>query len=392
MDSYFLLFGNCPELSLLESLAFFSQDKICLLKKNLALISSPTDLKLINSQIAGTVKILKLITQQNSQQLIENSLIDHLLTYPSNKKIILSLNNSFNHHPLDGLLIKKKLKGKLKIRLVFGQNFGVSSGYFLHHQIEEFFYIQDKEKFYLAKVISNQDVNNFVARDRQKPYAQREKGMLSPKLSLMMINASLALYNQQFKKASSSKKILTVLDPFCGSGTILFEALLRKFDVIGSDLDPKATLGCQKNLDWFNNRYQYQKKQQIFTLDALKLGDKLETNSIDLIITEPFLGKQNSNNNNNYDNIFLGLEKLYLGFFKEIRKILAKKNLITIVFPKVKTKNKIFSLERLLPKLEQLQFKQVNPPINYHHPRAIVEREIYFFSFQPMEILIPLKK
>jgi tRNA G10 N-methylase Trm11 len=41
-----------------------------------------------------------------------------------------------------------------------------------------------------------------------------------------------------------------VLDPFCGSGVILQEALLMGYSVYGSDIDPKMVEASKQNLRW----------------------------------------------------------------------------------------------------------------------------------------------
>jgi tRNA (guanine10-N2)-dimethyltransferase len=42
-----------------------------------------------------------------------------------------------------------------------------------------------------------------------------------------------------------------VLDPFCGSGSVVIEAALISLKAVGSDKDPKMIWGCRKNLEFY---------------------------------------------------------------------------------------------------------------------------------------------
>jgi tRNA (guanine6-N2)-methyltransferase len=81
----------------------------------------------------------------------------------------------------------------------------------------------------------------------------------------------------------------TLLDPFCGSGTIPIEAvsvLPQSARIIGMDLDPKAVTGAQRNLDacGLSGRVSIQKG------DATRLSEYLEPESVDVIVTNPPFG------------------------------------------------------------------------------------------------------
>ena len=43
---------------------------------------------------------------------------------------------------------------------------------------------------------------------------------------------------------------MTILDPFCGTGTVLQEALLAGYDVVGTDLSQKMVDYTTENLSW----------------------------------------------------------------------------------------------------------------------------------------------
>src|SRR3989344_5585326 len=94
----------------------------------------------------------------------------------------------------------------------------------------------------------------------------------------------------------------TLLDPFCGMGTILAEALLLGWQVIGSDQSEEVVVKAQANLRWLGL-----KTHKLFTSDATHISEKVE--SVDAIVTEPFMGKPNVSRENVKD-IMTGLSKL----------------------------------------------------------------------------------
>ena len=61
---------------------------------------------------------------------------------------------------------------------------------------------------------------------------------MPPRLARMMVNLS------------SCGKGKVLLDPFCGVGTILQEALLEGASVIGTDANAWCVKASEENLDW----------------------------------------------------------------------------------------------------------------------------------------------
>src|SRR3989338_5542659 len=74
--------------------------------------------------------------------------------------------------------------------------------------------IAGKEKVYTAKTIVVQDFEDYGRRDYQRPVRDEQQGMIPPKVAQIMLNLS------------GAGKGDSVLDPFCGIGTIVQEGLL----------------------------------------------------------------------------------------------------------------------------------------------------------------------
>ena len=128
-----------------------------------------------------------------------------------------------------------------------------------------------------------QDADAWSERDYGRPARSEDKGMLPPKLARMMVNL-----------VGVGRK--TILDPFCGSGTVLMEAALATDveRIIGSDLDPAQVADTKENDAWLKDMNiltsMDAERIECFVADARKLGLKLDTDSIDGVVSEGFLG------------------------------------------------------------------------------------------------------
>ena len=82
-----------------------------------------------------------------------------------------------------------------------------------------------------------------------------------------------------------------ILDPFCGSGTILQEAILMGYRAIGSDIEQKAVENSEKNLEWFRNRYSVPpNRYKLFKSHAGEISLMIPNYKVAAIVTEGTLG------------------------------------------------------------------------------------------------------
>jgi SAM-dependent methyltransferase len=112
-------------------------------------------------------------------------------------------------------------------------------------------------------------------RGTQKP-APLSEISLSPRLASLLLNLASLSPGE------------VVLDPFCGSGTILSEALLRSCKCLGFDSNERRVRDARRNLSWtasglrgadFNVRVG----------DARELPSTLGRTRVDAVVTEPLL-------------------------------------------------------------------------------------------------------
>ncbi|MBU0579077.1 hypothetical protein KJ628_03865, partial [Patescibacteria group bacterium] len=170
-------------------------------------------------------------------------------------------------------------------------------------------------------------------------------------------------------------------DPFCGSGTILMEALLKGLTVEGADLDQKSVKGTLDNINWLISEYKLSAKFNITKRDATEKFTGSITPFVDIIATEPFLGKLTPKEKE-LNNIFKGLYRTYLGSFKNWTKILKQNATIVIILPLVETKTKTYNLNKLIDKLHRLGYTTVSESVIYSRPQAIIKRQIIFLKFK----------
>lgn len=179
-----------------------------------------------------------------------------------------------------------------------------------------------KDKIFIGHTAAIQPFKDLSKRDFGRPARDDQSGMLPPKLASIMINLAEINDDQAL-----------ILDPFCGSGTILQEALLMGYtNVAGTDLSPKAITDTKKNLDWLKKSIDLkQAKINIFLKNAVKLTESFKEKSVAAIITEPYLGPQRGWNDLKI--IKTELESLYTQMLKESAKILKPQGRIVMVWP-----------------------------------------------------------
>ena len=174
-----------------------------------------------------------------------------------------------------------------------------------------------------------------------------------------------------------------ILDPFCGSGTILTEAMLIGYsNVLGSDISDKAIANAQKNIEWLKL-----KNGKLTKCNAILLSKCFPANSVDAIITEPFLGPplRDRETKEDLQKIVDELTQLYYASLNEFTKILKPNGVIIMIWPVLQQRFFLPLLERmsamnlrvepLLPPNFQ-QFKTQRQTLIYARPDQKVGREI----------------
>lgn len=378
MSTYYFQLGNTPQLSILE-LEHLVAGKLQPISSQLRSLDTDEkiDIDQLQRQSGGLVKTYKKLSELETKLIneVESKVTEHLSQQTG--KVIFSVTNlsNVNLPKADLAVIKKQLTTLgIKSRYLDSGKQGLTAAVLTHQKVHELIIIEDDEKLILAKTISIQDIDDWTKRDRYKPYADGKKGMLPPKVARVMVNIA--------KDISKPKLDLKIHDPFCGSGTILMEALMVGCDVSGSDIDLDAVRGTQDNLGWLIEEYGLDKKTPIISqLDAAQPWLDSVSNQIDAIVTEPFLGKPKPKEHE-LKNIFKGLYRTYLGAFKNWTAILKPGGIVIIIFPLVETKNQTYDLNKLIDKISQLGYTTMSQPVIYSRPQAIVKRQLHFLRYK----------
>ncbi len=198
--------------------------------------------------------------------------------------------------------------------------------------------LQDDKRWYIGHTVTVQPFEEYGARDFGRPSRDDKSGMIPPKLAQMMINLT------------GLKTGATILDPFCGSGTILQEALLLGYNVWGSDASTTAVTGAKQNLKWLTSSViPAQAGIHVKELDpgsgagmtrgwrveernVLSLSHWLKPGQVDAIVTEPYLGPQHASKLQ-INEAVVELSQLYLKAFEQFAKILTAGQKVVMIWP-----------------------------------------------------------
>ncbi|HET8670279.1 MAG TPA: hypothetical protein VFM05_06495 [Candidatus Saccharimonadales bacterium] len=147
-----------------------------------------------------------------------------------------------------GLELKKACKAVGRsTRVVPNTESELNTAQVIHNQLTgelgiELLFIRNGKETYLARTVAIQNINAYTKRDQGRPKRDAFVGMLPPKLAQTIVNLAVG----QLKPGTD----IAVLDPFCGTGVILQEALLMGYGAYGTDLEPRMIEYTRTNLEW----------------------------------------------------------------------------------------------------------------------------------------------
>ncbi len=186
-----------------------------------------------------------------------------------------------------------------------------------------------KEYTFIATSSAVHNPFEFQKRDIGKP-VQRKIFAIPPRLARIMVNLA------------ACKEGNTLLDPFCGVGTILQEALLSKAKVIGMDINRWCVEATNHNLDWVRKEYTLTNAEyRVIQGDAARLSQKVGWQQVDCIATEPDLGPalRQVPTTAYAMRILEKLEPLYRTLLEEAEKVLREDGRLVFTSPHIKTRS-----------------------------------------------------
>lgn len=363
---YFFL-GNTPDFSLLELRTLYPGD-FNLVAKEVASYSSELDLSGL-SRLGGTRKVAQELATVGLADL--TSKLTELIQADPAKNIAvtdytdLGMERSVFHAIKSGV--------ERSIRFVSLETTEHELLMLSHQHVSEFNLLPSGSlpagnagNIIIAKTCWIYDAQDWVSRDRNKPYRDIKRGMLPPKVARIMVNL-----------ATKGQSGLTLADPFCGTGTVLMEAMMVGCHVIGSDTNPDAITGSKSNLAWLASTPNLQSTTYDLQMaDATHFSETLP--KVDCIATEPYMGplldERNPSTLEKIKNIAKGLDKLYRGAFKSFLPALPVGGRVVMSIPSFHVYNRVIPTISI-DTLSSLGYNHL-ATVPYAKPGAAVVRNI----------------
>jgi tRNA G10 N-methylase Trm11 len=319
-----MILGRQPALGIAELESLYGSGKIQPVGTQAAVVDVDPCLLAFN-RLGGSVKFTKLLTILDTTKWdqVEKFLIqvspDHSRMMPEGKMTIgLSLydfNESIKRIESTGLNIKKAVrKTGRSVRLVPNKATELNSAQVHHNKLTnpngwELVFVKHGDKTYVGQTVKVQDIEAYTARDRERPMRDTKVGMLPPKLAQILINLGSGEIPES--KLSNICDIpadqpipapildQTVLDPFCGTGVVLQEALLMGYGAHGSDLEQRMVDYSQGNLKWLTDSYLPRAMSKSVQNErnctySLEVGDATKhqwDQECDFVAAETYLGR-----------------------------------------------------------------------------------------------------
>ncbi len=136
--------------------------------------------------------------------------------------------------------------------------------------------IFSEHKLYIARTRFVYDSMLQQYRDESRPFVSAEIST-SPKICRTLLTLAGARPGD------------TILDPFCGTGTLLMEAALLGMKCIGVDIDGDQVQGARSNMKWLVRDLGERLDYDIFKGDSRRLSS-LVKKQVDAVAFEPLLG------------------------------------------------------------------------------------------------------
>lgn len=263
MKTYLFVLGRNFELSRTELKPFCEEilaDPVhhLLLAENLK-FENPRELPKTPEQIfldrlGGTIRMAEVIGEFSSRKELLEKIFELSTIDPEREKPKIGISSFGTKNEFLPEFLKKtksffaEKEVPLRIENAGGKN--LTSGQIFDRKLlkrgHEFLIWKRGDSFLLAKTMANQNLRNYTLRDRGKNFRDPKMGMLPPKLAQILINLANPMPNE------------TVIDPFCGSGTLNIEAAITGFRTIGSDANSEYAHNAQKNFEQMAEKFRYE--------------------------------------------------------------------------------------------------------------------------------------
>lgn len=406
---YFFILGSNPTLSFAElaSVLQLKPTDVLLLTKEAAVVEQerPLEARELMRRLGGTIKFGIIRTTVDAAECTPELAAELLSDRASQSKGKFSFGFSFYGQTA----VSKKTFGMEAKRLLKEQ--GVSPRWVIskEKQLSSVVVEQNKlttdrgmelvfipsatgEELFVGETLAVQPFKELSKRDYGRPGRDDYSGMLPPKLALMMINLTPQpplLQTGEGEKPQS----FTLLDPFCGSGTVITEAMLRGVSkVIGTDSSNKAVEDTKRNVTWIKEHFSQAAgaTAQVVHCDARQLSRSVKKQSVDVIVTEPYLGPSRMlRDRDAMEQVKRDLEQLYAAALAEFEAVLKSGGTVVMIWPvfKVGNNKKLWLNESYL--LKNSSFAKVNILSDFPESEVVggvTERDSILYARQGQQV------
>lgn len=378
-----MILGRQPAIGLAELESLYGAELLQYLGTNTALLDMPTS-SIDFNRLGGTMKlgqVLKIVKKESLDKELRELIKQ--IELPKNSKInigVSAYNLDFSVGFLQAMAfsVKKTLKQRgINARVVPNRSQTLNTAQVLHNKLAgksgiELILAAYGSDIIVVRTTNVQNITDYTARDRLRPKRDTYVGMLPPKLAQIIVNLATP-------KLTPTGTV--VLDPFCGTGVILQEALLIGFDTYGSDLNERMINYSKTNIAWAKEKYHFAGNIKIEAGDA-RLHQWQQP--INVVASETYLGVPLTTVpvGDKIQTIINSLDKLHKEVLINIYPQLKPGTRLCLAVPAWYVKGQFLHLPTL-DQLTNLGYNRVtfehivNPDdLIYHRPGQLVAREL----------------
>lgn len=224
-----------------------------------------------------------------------------------------------------------------------------------------------------------QPIDQFVETDAARTHERFRQGVVPQKLARILVNLA------------RTRSAVTLLDPFCGAGTIAGQALLVGLVPLATDVDFAAVQATAQYLAQLGAATRGEKTPVVERQDVKTLSRRFAPLSVDCVACEPYLGPPLRSRPAKERAHALAEEcrQLYVDALAEIRTVLRPGGRVVWISPAWDCGDGVVRT-RLARDFYLLGFSPARPgsawgdrrtrPLSYHRPGAIVQRTIHILQ------------
>lgn len=336
-----------------------------------------------------------------------------------------------------GAIIKQKLKKSgVSVRTIQNKDLALSTAVSHNNKLGlsekkiEILAVRGGKKTVIALSEGAQNITTYARRDQNRPKRDAFVGMLPPKLAQTMVNLAAganqpqisrskmngensnqavdafqsskydSLPTRRYGRESESRRHQSsllaesshiekhqppqLLDPFCGTGTVLQEAILKGFTAHGTDLSDKMISFSKENIDWLLREFRPfgdlgELRQADATIETWEFAKNLTTVACETYLGQPFSAPPSPKK---LAEVRENCNRIISNFLKNLASQIPEDTQICIAVPAWRTQTGEFSHLPLVDFLNELgynrkEFMRVkNRDLIYFRENQVVAREL----------------